>query len=315
MTSAEAPLDSGAIVRESLDVKIAAPWSNEESLSIALDIYRSRDTAPGALLFCVPGGGVNRHYYDMKLETPGARSFAEEMAARGHVVVAIDPPGVGQSTRPEDGFRLNADAVVECLHNTLTGLLELRPKLRDLAIIAVGHSAGAMLLALQQVRYRDFEAMMLTCFGTGGLPELLTEAERAALAAPDRGRSQLPELARQRFNGQAYPDITFRPSLNKGGEPLRRVLDKVLSVVALQAMTPGNIVPELAQIDVPVMLAVGERDMTGPPHKIPANFTSCRDLTLHVVPTSGHHIFLAATAPQFYERAGRWLNDFGKGRE
>ena len=84
-------------------------------------------------------------------------------------------------------------------------------------------------------------------------------------------------------------------------------------MVALQAMTPGNIAPELGQIDVPVMLAVGERDMTGPPHNIPANFTACRDLCLHVVPTSGHHIFLAATAPQFYERAERWLSDFKKG--
>jgi len=313
MPSEEASHGADAIVRESLDLEIAAPWARQEPLSIAIDIYRSLEVDHGALLICVPGGGVHRRYFDMKLETSGARSFAEEMAAQGHVVVAIDPPGVGESTRPEDGFVLTSDAVVDCLHSALRELLASRPDLKSRPIIAVGHSAGAMLLSQQQVKYRDFEAMMLTCFSTIGLPDLLTEAERAALAAPDRGRSQLVELARQRFSGQAYTDITFKPSLNKGGEPLRRVLDKVLTVVALQAMTPGNIAPELGQIDVPVMLAVGERDMTGPPHNIPANFTACRDLCLHVVPTSGHHIFLAVTAPQFYERAERWLSDFKKG--
>lgn len=313
MQREQAARQADSILRESLDLDIIAPWAKGETLSIALDIYHALDADEGALLFCAPGGGVNRRYFDMKPDTPDATSFATEMAMRGHTVVAVDPPGVGESTRPEDGFVLTAEAVADCFHATLQRLLAARPKLKGRPIIGVGHSAGSMLLTLQQVRHRDFESLMLTCFGPSGRPDQFSDAELAALAAPDLGRSQLAELTRQHFNGQAYIDITFRPSATNGGEPLRRVLDKVLTIVALQAMTPGNVGPEIAQIDVPVMLALGGRDMTGPPHEMPAHFVSCRDPYLHIVPESGHHIFLAAAAPEFYERAGRWLSDFSKG--
>jgi pimeloyl-ACP methyl ester carboxylesterase len=313
MQREQAVRKAASIVRESLDLDIEAPWAGGETLSMALDVYHPLDADKGALLFCAPGGGVNRRYFDMKTDAPGATSFATEMALRGHTVVAVDPPGVGDSTRPENGFVLTADVVADCFHATLQHFLEVQPQLKGRPIIGVGHSAGSMLVTLQQARHRDFAALMLTCFGPVGRPDQFSEAELAALAPPDLGRSQLVELTRQHFHGQAYIDIAFRPAAANGGEPLRGVLDKVLALVAIQAMTPGNVALELAQIDVPVMLALGGRDMTGPPHQMPAHFASCCDLYLHVVPESGHHIFLAAAAPQFYERAGFWLSDFSKG--
>lgn len=313
MPKTEASREADTIVRESLDLEIAAPWAAGQTLSIALDIYSSLDADQGALLFCTPGGGVNRRYYDMKQELPGAHSFAAEMAMRGHIVVAVDPPGVGESTQPEDGFVLTADAVAECMHLTLERLLAVRPKLKHRPVIGVGHSAGAMLTAIQQVHFSDFEGMLLACFGVKGLPEYFTEAQLEKLTAGNGDRSKFVDVARERFSGQAYTDIAFRTSQTQGGEPLRRVLDRVLTAVAVQAMTPGGVAQELGQIDVPVMLAMGGRDMTGPPHESPAAFLSCRDLYLHVVPDSGHHIFLAAAAPEFYARAGRWLSDYAKG--
>jgi len=69
MESGAASQEADAIVREALDVEIPAPWAPNETLSIALDIFSSLDSDCGALLFCAPGGGVNRRYYDMKSET------------------------------------------------------------------------------------------------------------------------------------------------------------------------------------------------------------------------------------------------------
>ncbi len=52
-------------------------------------------TAGSRLLFCIPGGGVNRGYFAM----PGF-DFAGAMVAAGHVVVLVDPPGVGEFDPP-----------------------------------------------------------------------------------------------------------------------------------------------------------------------------------------------------------------------
>ncbi len=91
------------------------------------------------------------------------------------------------------------------------------------------------------------------------------------------------------------------------GRALRAVHDHVVSVIGAQAMTPGNVAAELATIDVPVFLAAGDRDMTGPPHLLPADYPACRDLTLFVVETSGHHVFVAPGAAQLYRRTAHWL--------
>jgi pimeloyl-ACP methyl ester carboxylesterase len=73
-------------------------------------------------------------------------------------------------------------------------------------------------------------------------------------------------------------------------------------------MIPGSVVPECAQVATPVLLAVGERDIAGPPHQIPASFPASRDVTLLVLPATGHCHFLFDSRRRLFERAAGWCD-------
>ena len=267
---------------------------------VAYDVLRPAALHRGSrLLFCIPGGGVNRGYFAM----PGF-SFAEAMLAAGHVVVLVDPPGVGDSTRPEDGYALTATVIATALHAVLA---RVRVDFPALPVIGVGHSAGAMLAVVQQDLFADFDALVLLCFGTGGLPDYFKPgiAEKAADLA--WLKVNLPEIAAEQFGA---PYLAPRPDSRETPAALamRAVHDHVVSAVAMQSMAPGNVADELALVTVPVFMAAGDRDMTGPPHLLPAACAACHDLTLHVVADSGHHVFVVANAGRLYRRLTDWLS-------
>jgi pimeloyl-ACP methyl ester carboxylesterase len=82
--------------------------------------------------------------------------------------------------------------------------------------------------------------------------------------------------------------------------------EPVLPLPAYHSMLPGNVAFEAAQIDVPVFLGVGERDMVGPPHQVPAAFTKSSDVTLLVLPEAGHSHFLFPSRKRLFDRLATW---------
>jgi pimeloyl-ACP methyl ester carboxylesterase len=62
----------------------------------------------------------------------------------------------------------------------------------------------------------------------------------------------------------------------------------------------------MAAIDVPILLANGELDFTGPIHEIAAGFASCRDLTLLELPGAGHSHHAFPARLQLWERLASW---------
>ena len=254
--------------------------------------------ATSRLLFCIPGGGVNRGYFAM----PGF-DFAGAMVAAGHVVVLVDPPGVGDSTRPDDGYALSAAVMAEALHAVLG---RVRSEYPELAPVAVGHSAGAMLAVVQHDMFADFAALILLCFGTNGLAQYFKPgiAERAADIAALR--ADLAAIAADQFGAPYLPPLPD-PRQTPAADAMRKVHDHVVTAIAMQAMAPSNVAAELAKVTVPVFMAAGDRDMTGPPHLLPAAAVACPDLALHVVKASGHHVFVSPGAPRLYKRLADWL--------
>ena len=281
------------------------------SCEIAIDLHLPERLADRpVLMVCLPGGGVTRRYFDMDGGPETAFSFARAMTAAGHVVCAMDPVGVGDSTRPEDGFALTVAVQAELTHRALEQVRRTVVHGIDLSAlpcIGVGHSAGAMLTGARQAAFRDCSAVILLCFGTGGLPQHLTPEHLAALSEPDQGRSRLVEFARAAFGGLSYFEVPPRENDTPVGRALRAAHAPTLALTAIQAMMPGNIAPELAMIDVPVFVAVGDRDMVGPPHRLGADYVACPDFTLHVVPDAGHNIFVAPAARRLYDRIVNWL--------
>ncbi len=297
----------------SVRVDVGPVLPGQGSLAVAADIFVP-NAPPRVLLFCLPGGGVNRQYFNMG--GPG-NSFAQAMLAHDAVVVTLDHLGVGDSDEPDDRFCLTADnlmrantrACAAIRQGLCDGTLDpLLPPLNPPLSIGVGHSMGAMLTVVQHAANPTHAALALLCFSTRGLPEVLTDAEKLAATAPDHGRSQAEHLARTRFVGDPSAQAPRPEGTSPAAAALAPVQDKMLQTSAMQSMLPNNVSAEAALIDVPIYLGVGERDITGRPHRIPASFPACRDIALYVVQGAGHHPFVAAKRHDFFAHIGDWVD-------
>jgi hypothetical protein len=89
-------------------------------------------------------------------------------------------------------------------------------------------------------------------------------------------------------------------------DALGSVKTRLLGVVGLTSMIPGSVDDEMAAVDVPVFLALGEHDIAGDPHTIPACFTGSNDFTLFVLPGTGHNHNVAPERELLWERFVVW---------
>ncbi len=314
------------VIHLKLDTGIELP--GEAPLQIGASVWLPAQPVQAiALLLCLPGGNMNRRYYDLRPDDGDESfSFAAQMTARGYIVAALDHLGLGDSSKPEDGWQLtpellvqaNAKATAELQTRLREGrLAEEVPALPPLRSIGVGHSMGAMLTILQQQLARQHVALALLGFSTRGLPEYAPPAVKDA-TDPLALRPQLVELARRMF-GTPYPVIHSanrsgnnselfgsKRADSKGVAALKAATDCMLPVPALMSMVPGNVAPEAASIDVPLFLGLGARDMVGPTHQVPAAFPRCADLSFLVLPETGHSHFLFPTRMQLFERLALW---------
>ncbi len=79
-------------------------------------------------------------------------------------------------------------------------------------------------------------------------------------------------------------------------------------MVGLTSMIPGSVAAEMAAVDVPVFLGLGEHDIAGDPHGIPAFFPRCTDLTLFVLAATGHNHNVAPAREVLWDRLGAWAD-------
>lgn len=294
---------------------------------IAVDVFIPTSVLvrePAVAFFCVPGGGLNRRYFDLPVESDASFSFAAQMASRGMITVAIDPLGVGGSSRPEAGFDIVPDVATAALapvHRRISadlcaGTLAplLLPALPELLCVGVGHSLGGMLAVMQQARFRSYDALVLFGFGPVGMPEVLSEEAKAMAHDPPAIHQNLVRLART-FHAEPYPEVKpngrGREIFGGGADPramnaLRAVRDRLLATLSMFVIIPGSCAPEAAQIDVPLLLAVGDRDMCGPPHQLPASFPGSADITLLCLPNTGHSHFVFSSTSELFPRLALW---------
>lgn len=296
-------------------------------LRMAAEIFvPQRPRSPPLALFCTPGGAMNRHYFDLRAAgAPGEFSFAAQLTAAGFYVIALDPLGIGDSTRPADGHALTPDLLAQALatacatlrRELTAGTLTGQP-LGSLHSVGVGHSMGAMLSAMAQAQHGGHEALMLFGFGTQGLTSALTPAEAAFAHDPTATRANLVRLARAR-SADPYPLIARTQqgrelfagerADRRGVEALQAARAPLLVTAGLFSMIPGSCAPECAQLAIPLLLAAGDRDIAGAPHELPASFSGSGDITLLVLPETGHCHFLFDSRRSLFARAAQWCAD------
>ena len=195
----------------SVDVSTLAPAGCQR---IAADLFVSQSVRPTPLLWvCIPGGGISRRYFDLEVAGQnGAFSMARYLAAGGDLVVTVDPPGVGGSDAPDDGYTLTPRVVADVLAAALdgigaelgsdafadaAGLCRVVPR----AVVGLGHSAGALLVAFQQAHHHSYDVVALFGFSASGLPDVLTEDELLYAGHPERLSEDVKSLTRARFGG------------------------------------------------------------------------------------------------------------------
>ena len=292
----------------------------ERGLELAADVFLPEGAgAPGASFFCFPGGGLDRRYFD--LDAPG-RSFARALVAHGFAVATIDPLGWGESSRPRDGFALTPEVIAAAnARGVETLAAELEQRWPALPRIGVGHSLGGLLAIVQQAEHESFDALVLLGVSTRGLRIMLSDRELAYADRPQAARAELVQLARERSRGESWfelpPAARAGAIFGGGADPaalaaMRRVGCDVVSVPALFSMLPGSSAPWAARVRVPIFLGIGERDITGPPHEVVASFPASHDVTLHVLPGTGHSHFAFATTEALFDHIARWST--GRGR-
>lgn len=301
-----------------LDTSVWLP--DEGPLQMAARVFIPEQPKPWVMV-CLAGGNMNGRYFDLRTEDGElSYSFAAAMMARGFVVVTLDYLGLGQSSKPRDGHALTPAVLTQANANVTKELLarlrdgRLGPGLPTLRSIGVGHSMGGMMTVLQQQAAQQHAALVLLGFATRGLPHFLPSEVRALSQAEQR--AGLVEFARRMFP-QPYPVIK---SSGNGAEvygsakaeprgiaALKSATDCLLPVPAFMSLLPGNVAPEAAQIEVPVYLGVGEKDMTGSPQDIAPAFPRSPSIHLEVLPDTGHSHFLFATRQQLFDGIANWV--------
>ena len=294
-------------------------------LHIAAELFAPVTLAsPAVALFCLPGGGMNRRYYDLQADDDSF-SFARQMTARGFIVVVLEHLGVGDSSRPSDSYALtperitqaNAEATAAVLQQLRDGsLLPQFGPLPMLRSVGVGHSMGAMFTITQQAAHGQHAAIAVLGFSTRGLPEYVSPKVIELAKEPALIRAQVADRARKMFVAD-YPEIKPSPAANsifagnkadpRGVEAIKAARAPLLPVPAFFSMVPNNVGPEAAQVAVPVFIGVGDKDMVGPPHAVPAAFTASQDVTLYIQPGAGHSHFLFASRTQLFQRLSDWV--------
>jgi len=305
-----------------VDAGVTLP--GEGALEVAVEIFAPEQPRPIALV-CLPGGAMTRQYFDLRAPGDESFSFAREMAARGFISVLIDHLGVGESSRPADGYaltsellaRANAEATRAALAKIRNGsaINQLAP-IPEVASVGIGHSMGAMLTILQQARASQHQGIAVLGFSTRGLPEYLTPEATELAKDPAAARRETARLARAMFRdpypkigrssdgSQLYAGLHAEPA---GIQAIKAARELLLPVPAFQSMLPGNVAPEAAAIDVPVFVGLGEFDMAGPPLEAPRAFTSSPAVEFLLLPKTGHSHFLFAARRELFDRLASWV--------
>lgn len=304
----------------SLDVADVAPAGCR---SLEADVFVPAVAVnPSTLWICIPGGGINRQYFD--LDVHGADhsfSMAMALAAKGHLVATIDPPGVGGSDSPFDGYQLSPQVTARVLAKAIEVLRQRiddgevgdAPADSPTVVIGLGHSAGALLTAVVQAHHNSYDALALLGFSASGLPSVLNERELSFSGRPELLAAVLAELARDRF-GDALPQWSNHSSGEEDpaedtsavDAALSKATSNLLALVGMSAIIPGSVQPELDQISVPVFAALGQHDLAGSLNVLPGQLPACGDLTLFLVEGAGHTHNIAANRHVLWDRLMRW---------
>lgn len=310
-----------------IDVSAAVPANvsggEKQELAVWVFIPEAVHTlAPATrVVTLLAGGTYDRRYYHFEVPGHGPYSMAQYLADAGNIVLVIDHLGVGLSSRPAHPNGATREVVAGATHAAVTQICERLqsgtlsaqcPPLEPLLRIGMGHSMGGMLLVTGQSQWATYDRIAVLGYTVAGvhlhLGERLVPAEdimktlgtQAAGDTSSYVRNDRTAL-RRTFHWEDVPDAVLAVDDS--------MLVDVPKVISLEALTRSVIRADAARISCPVFIGLGERDVSPAPYQEPSYYHGSRDVTLFILPRSGHCHSFASTRLQLYDRLLGWIDD------
>ncbi|MCW2548766.1 MAG: hypothetical protein JWN96_3226 [Mycobacterium sp.] len=218
------------------------------------------------------------------------------------------------------------------------------PAIVDPVVIGIGQSMGGCLTVVQQGRYDCYDGIGVLGFSAvhtspptpPGTPEIVvpwiprdvTPTEwRQPNPLQDPGvvnKSKLADAKLTTGDAAAGPamawgfhyddvdpailaaDLIDFPARNGKLPPWASAT--VPAVAAVWCIVPGAIAPEAAAVTVPVLVAMGERDVCADPKSEPRAYAAATSVDLFRCPRMGHMHNFAGTRTLFWQRIEQWAN-------
>jgi pimeloyl-ACP methyl ester carboxylesterase len=322
----------------SFDLRIPVPSGWEIAATVYLPADGDMLTSGSPVLVVLPGGGYNRRYFDLPV---AGYSEAAHHVRSGTVVVAMDHLGAGDSSIPPlevttlaTVAAANHAAVSSVLDRLRAGTLVAGVPPVDVACaVGAGQSLGGHALVGMQAYHRTFDGVaMLGCSLAGtalpvrpGTPDLVIpdgttpdQAAQIVLASTDWNWAFHWEDGAEADPSRPPHDLASLVAADiAGGLPVRRTAPTWGSLTwpgfGPSAMLPGAVADEAARIDVPVLLATGERDVCHPPAEEVAALKAATDVSVLVAPRMAHMHNFAATRTLLWERLDEFVAHVARG--
>jgi pimeloyl-ACP methyl ester carboxylesterase len=286
-------------------------------LSIAAWVFAPRTPTlvggKAVVLSLLNGGTYDKRYFHFAV--PGERGYscAEALRDQGFFVILLDHLGVGESSRAPVEKKVTRQiaalanhAAVERIHGRLReGEFDPAiPPLPDFLKVGGGHSMGGFQTITQQANHRTYDRVIILGYTAIGvhltIGDQVTSADRGPIS-PDEPDYFLHDRAylHKSFHWDDVPPhvIALDDSLNVD----------VPCVLSRQSTMMGIISEDAGRIDAPVYICLGERDVSPDPHAEPSYYRNSPDVTLHILPHSGHCQNFATTRGEMYGRIGGWI--------
>ncbi len=279
---------------------------------------------PGArpvIVFGFPGAGYSRGYFlfDMPTSTFGGQA-GYHADRQGWIFVACDHLGVGHSSVPDSSLttlpavlaanRATVDHVVRLLGEG--SLSEHIPPIVDPLRIGMGQSMGGNFTIALQGTTPCFDAVAI--LGYSAIGTVLPKADGTGVtftSAPgDDLQDDRDAVFRYAFHWSDVPEeIAVADTQDypvRHGRSFPWASATMPGCVDVMAVS-GVVSAAAAEIEVPVLIAMGERDIVPNLHAEAAAFPRSRDVSLYCQTDMAHMHNFAVTRIQLWERIAAWV--------
>jgi len=279
------------------------------------------ETTHNAVALYIHGSGDGSTWHFTAV--PGV-DYITQMAGMGHVSVFIHNLGYGTSD-PADGSKICFGSFADIAHQVVQALRAGsyvaggRTPITFERVALAGHSAGGIAAELYSISYHDIDALVIVGWADSAptLTSLYGDVGRVGIECARGGESKQPggpagwakvfttreEWDALFFNSDPTVEDAFIPRYED--DPCGALNDLGQALAASVALSP--------MVDLPILLAYGDHDPF-PPGAFEmqrARYVSSSDVSLAVLPATGHQIMLGRTAPAFRSVMSNWLSAHG----